>query len=93
MSIIEVILVGLIVGAVARLLVPGRNPIGILGTLGIGVGGSFLGWWIGDALVGTRALRAHPWLWAIGGAVLLLLLLRSFTSRRKWLVGSRRWHW
>jgi uncharacterized membrane protein YeaQ/YmgE (transglycosylase-associated protein family) len=87
MSILAILVTGLIVGAIARLLVPGRDPMGILGTLAIGVGGSFLGWWIGHALVGGRA-ALHPWLWAIGGAVILILLFRSFSRRR---VFYHRW--
>jgi uncharacterized membrane protein YeaQ/YmgE (transglycosylase-associated protein family) len=47
MSIIDVVLVGLVVGAIARLLVPGRDPIGVLGTLGVGVAGALVGWWAG----------------------------------------------
>ena len=42
MGIIEIILVGLVVGALARLLVPGYQPLGFLGTLAIGVGGAVL---------------------------------------------------
>ena len=97
MTILQIILVGLVVGVVARLLVPGRDPIGFFGTLGVGVGGAILGWWGGRALVGTRSVAHHPWLWAIGGAVVVLLLVRSLTyrrgfSRRRWLSG-RRWGW
>jgi uncharacterized membrane protein YeaQ/YmgE (transglycosylase-associated protein family) len=100
MSIVEVILVGLVVGAIARLLVPGRDPIGILGTLAVGVGGSLLGWWLGRDVIGAN-VGAHPWLWSIGGAVLVLLLVRSVTyrrhgfwrSRRRWASGSGFWRW
>ena len=100
MSIIEVILIGLVVGAIARLLVPGRDPIGILGTLAVGVGGSLLGWWLGRALVGA-SVGAHPWLWAIGGALLVLLVVRSLSYRRggrwrsgrRWASGSGFWRW
>ena len=93
MTILGIILVGLVVGVVARLLVPGRDPIGFLGTLGVGVGGAILGWWAGRALAGTRAVEHHPWLWAIGGAVVVLLVVRSLTYRRgffrrRWLTGA-----
>jgi uncharacterized membrane protein YeaQ/YmgE (transglycosylase-associated protein family) len=95
MTILGIILVGLVVGVVARLVVPGRDPIGFLGTLAVGVGGAILGWWAGRALVGARAAQHHPWLWAIGGAVVVLLLVRSLTYRRgffrrRWLT-RRRW--
>jgi uncharacterized membrane protein YeaQ/YmgE (transglycosylase-associated protein family) len=81
MGILEIILIGLVVGAIARLLVPGRQPLGILGTLAIGVAGALLGWWIGRGLVGARAAD-NPWLWAIGGAVLLVLAWQAMSRRR-----------
>lgn len=86
MEVIELGILGLIVGALARFLVPGRQPLGMLGTLAVGVGGALLGWWAGHQLVGTRA-DAHPWLWAIGGAVVLVLAWSSFAGRslgRRW---------
>ena len=88
MSIVEILIVGLIVGAIARLLVPGRQGFGILGTLAIGVAGSFLGWFIGRELVGRHATLQHPWLWAIGGAVLLVVILQAIAGRRT-LMRSR----
>jgi uncharacterized membrane protein YeaQ/YmgE (transglycosylase-associated protein family) len=91
MSILWVILAGLIVGAIARLILPGRDPIGFLGTIAVGVGGAFLGWWIGRELVGAQAVHDHGWLWAIGGAVLILFLVRAFTYRRSGLFAGRRW--
>jgi uncharacterized membrane protein YeaQ/YmgE (transglycosylase-associated protein family) len=93
MSVIfQIVIVGLIVGAIARLLIPGRDPIGLLGTLGVGVGGAFLGWWAGRQLVSGRSVHQHPWLWAIGGAVVVLLVVRAL-SRRGGLIGRRRWGW
>ena len=41
--IIVLLIVGLIVGAIARLLMPGRDPLGILGTIALGIAGSFVG--------------------------------------------------
>jgi uncharacterized membrane protein YeaQ/YmgE (transglycosylase-associated protein family) len=87
MSILAIIIAGLIVGAVARLLVPGPDPMGFLGTLALGVGGSFLGWWVGHELVG-RQVTLHPWLWSIGGAVVLVLVFRALSRRRMFY---RRW--
>jgi uncharacterized membrane protein YeaQ/YmgE (transglycosylase-associated protein family) len=88
-AIISIIIAGLIVGALARLLVPGRDPVGILGTLVIGVGGGFLGFWIGSLLVGNHSVHEHPWLWALAGAVVLVLLSRLITRRRR--MFARRW--
>ena len=45
---------GLVIGALARLLVPGRQPLGCLGTLAVGIGGSLLGGLVGRALFDRR---------------------------------------
>ena len=86
-AILQIILVGLIVGAIARFVLPGRDPIGLLGTLAVGVAGALVGWWGGRLLVGVASVRDHPWLWAILGAVVVLLIVRRLTYRR----GYRRW--
>jgi uncharacterized membrane protein YeaQ/YmgE (transglycosylase-associated protein family) len=88
--IIWIVIAGLIVGALARFLVPGRDPVGFLGTLVIGVGGAFLGYWIGGLLVGNHSVHEHPWLWAIVGAVILVLVSRLITHRRRRMF-ARRW--
>jgi uncharacterized membrane protein YeaQ/YmgE (transglycosylase-associated protein family) len=93
MWILAIILSGLVVGAIARLLVPGRDPIGLLGTIGVGVGGALLGLWAGRALVGARSVTLHPWLWSIGGAVVVLLVVRAVTNRRRTFLGGRRGMW
>ena len=85
-----IVIAGLIVGAIARLLVPGRDPVGFLGTLAIGVGGAFLGFWIGGALVGKHSVHENPWLWAIAGGVILVLVSRLLTYRRRGMF-ARRW--
>ena len=87
MGLVELIITGLIVGAVARLLVPGRQPIGIILTLLAGIVGSLLGWWAGNNVFHADVGR-YPWLWAIGGAVLVVLLVSSATGR-----SGRRWGW
>jgi uncharacterized membrane protein YeaQ/YmgE (transglycosylase-associated protein family) len=92
MGILEILVMGLIVGALARLLIPGRTPLGILGTIAVGVGGAFLGWWIGRGVVGRGGVIDHPWIWALIGSSLLVLLYRAVLGRRtyagRW---SRRW--
>ena len=89
-TIVWIVIAGFIVGAIARLLVPGRDPVGFLGTLVIGVGGGFLGFWIGRLIVGARSAHQNPWLWAIAGAVVLVLLSRLVTYRRRGMF-ARRW--
>jgi uncharacterized membrane protein YeaQ/YmgE (transglycosylase-associated protein family) len=84
-AIIGWIIFGLIAGAVAKLLMPGKDPGGMFVTILLGIGGALLGGFIGRALWGSTG--ANDWsigsfLLAIGGAVLLLLLYRLFVRRR-----------
>ena len=81
-SILGYIVVGMVVGLLARLLVPGRDPIGLLGTLAIGVVGAVLGGWLAGAFF--RETEGVDWLASIGVAMLLILLVRSGSRRRAW---------
>ncbi|HET9248764.1 MAG TPA: GlsB/YeaQ/YmgE family stress response membrane protein [Actinomycetota bacterium] len=81
-SILGFILVGMIVGLLARLIVPGRDPVGLLGTLVVGVIGAVLGGWLAGAFFEETA--GVDWLASIGVAVLLVLLLRAGSRRRAW---------
>ena len=69
---------GLIVGALARLALPGPDPMGILATIGLGLGGSFIGGIVAYVLVGT----AGGVIFSILGAILLLYLYRRFVQKR-----------
>lgn len=66
-SILGYVLVGLVVGLVARLLVPGRDPIGLIGTILIGVIGSVPGGWLAGAMFPkTTGIDGSPpssWPW------------------------------
>ena len=81
MDIIGLLLMGLVVGAIGRLLVPGRHRLGFLGTMAVGVAGAFLGWWIGRGLVGDR-FHQHPWIWATIGSILIVWVVTALTTRR-----------
>jgi len=85
MGLFELIITGLIVGAVARLIIPGRQPMGILITLLAGIVGSLLGWWAAKNVFNADVSR-YPFLWAVGGAVVVVLVVSSATGRR-----GRRW--
>ncbi len=77
-TIITAIIVGLIAGFLARFLVPGKDPMGILGTLLLGLAGSFVGGFL------ARALFNDPAVSIVGstvGAILLLLVYRAVTRR------------
>ena len=54
MFILALLIGGLIIGALGRLVVPGPNPMGILGTVGVGLAGSAVGGVIGRVLLGWR---------------------------------------
>lgn len=82
---IVLFVVGLIVGALARLLVPGRDPMGLLATAVLGIVGSFVGGFLGflifrkDAAAG--ALQPANFLGSLIGAIIALLVWRAITSR------------
>jgi len=77
------ILFGIIVGAVAKLLMPGKDPGGILVTMVIGIIGSVLGGWIGRTMGLYGPEDPAGFLMSLVGAVLLLLLYRVVAGRRR----------
>ena len=84
-AIIWTLIIGIIVGALARLLLPGKEafPSGAMGwllTAVLGIVGAFLGTFIGGALWGG-ANYAAGWIMSIIGAVLVLLLVRFVMGR------------
>lgn len=77
---------GLLFGAIARLLVPGRDPLGCIGTWALGVAGSFVGGFLGYVLFGVDVddgpLQLGGIVGSILGAVVLLLIGRVLGRRR-----------
>jgi uncharacterized membrane protein YeaQ/YmgE (transglycosylase-associated protein family) len=69
---------GLIVGGLARLALPGPDPMGILATIGLGLAGSFVGGLIAYLFMG----RSGGIIFSILGAILLLYLYRRFVQHR-----------
>ena len=82
MNLLYTLLIGLIVGAVAKLLVPGKDPGGWIVTILLGIAGSYVGTWLGRALHIYEGGEAAGWIASIAGAVLLLLLYRAFFRGR-----------
>lgn len=74
------VLVGLVVGLVARLLLPGRDPIGIIATIALGIVGALIGGWLFGAVFPET--QGVDWIGAILVAVLLLWLYRRFAGPR-----------
>lgn len=68
------IVFGLIVGAIARLLYPGRQGLGMVQTILLGVAGSFVGGFLGFLLFGGSAMQASGWIGSIVGAVIVLAI-------------------
>ncbi|WP_073949917.1 GlsB/YeaQ/YmgE family stress response membrane protein [Streptomyces kebangsaanensis] len=90
MGIIAWILIGLLAGAIAKLLLPGKDPGGIIITMLIGIAGGLLGGWLGKVIFGVESINGFfhlsTWIAAIVGSLILLVLYRLFTGDR----GSRR---
>lgn len=81
MSIIWMLIIGLIAGAVAKLIMPGKDPGGIIVTMLLGVAGAFVGGFLFRAL-GIGGDGPAGIIGAIIGALILLGLYRLFTRRR-----------
>jgi uncharacterized membrane protein YeaQ/YmgE (transglycosylase-associated protein family) len=69
---------GLIVGALARLALPGPDPMGIFATIGLGLAGSFAG----GLVAGLLWHRAAGFVFSVLGAILVLYLYRRFVQHR-----------
>jgi uncharacterized membrane protein YeaQ/YmgE (transglycosylase-associated protein family) len=84
MGLIATLIVGLIVGAIAKLLMPGRDPGGIIITILLGVAGSFVAAFLGRALGWYRDPGSGPGIIAsVIGAMILLFLYRLVVGRRR----------
>ena len=82
MGILAWIIVGLIVGVIAKLVMPGHDPGGMIVTILIGIGGALLGGVIGRALGFYAVGEPAGWLMSIVGAIVLLALYRAVSGRR-----------
>ena len=82
MGILGWILFGLVVGALAKLVMPGKDPGGIIVTMLLGIAGAVLGGFVGRALGLYGAGEAAGFVMSFIGAVALLALYRMTTRRR-----------
>ncbi|MCZ9880338.1 GlsB/YeaQ/YmgE family stress response membrane protein [Arthrobacter sp. B2a2-09] len=85
MGIIAFLLLGLIAGAIAKAIIPGRQGGGLLLTLLLGVVGAFLGGWIGSLVFGGGLgdfFDLRTWLLSILGAIIVLLIFGLVRGRR-----------
>jgi uncharacterized membrane protein YeaQ/YmgE (transglycosylase-associated protein family) len=83
MSIIALIVSGLIIGVIAKLLMPGRDPGGFIITILLGIAGMFLGSYIGRAAGFYRPGQSAGWIVSILGALVLLALYHLLFIRRR----------
>ncbi len=84
--ILVLLFVGFIIGAVARFLVPGPDPMSLFGTWALGVGGSLVGGFLGYFLLGADVndgpVQAAGFIGSVIGAVVILLALRFMDNRQ-----------
>jgi uncharacterized membrane protein YeaQ/YmgE (transglycosylase-associated protein family) len=76
------IIFGLIIGAIAKLVMPGRDPGGLIVTMLLGVAGALLGGWLGQAIGWYRPGEGAGFLMSLLGAILLLWIYRLVVARR-----------
>lgn len=82
MEILVWIVFGLVVGALAKLIMPGRDPGGIIVTILLGIAGAVIGGFIGRTMGFYQEGEAAGFIMSFLGAVVLLALYRMFTRRR-----------
>jgi uncharacterized membrane protein YeaQ/YmgE (transglycosylase-associated protein family) len=82
MGILAWILFGLVVGIIAKLLMPGRDPGGFIITILLGIAGALLGGFIGRAMGFYGSNESAGWIISILGAIILLALYRMMVRRR-----------
>jgi uncharacterized membrane protein YeaQ/YmgE (transglycosylase-associated protein family) len=84
---VYLLLIGIVAGFLARLLVPGRDPMSVGATILLGIVGSFIGGFLGWAIFGTDladgALQASGIIGSVIGAVIALLIYRAIVSRSR----------
>lgn len=93
-SVITAILIGIVVGVLGRLLVPGRQPIGMLVTILVGIVSAFIGTWIAQKLGVPTVTNGIDWLELLVQVIVAALgvaLVSSLMGRRRTgLIGGRR---
>jgi len=86
LHVIWMLILGLIVGLVARLIVPGRQPLGLIATALLGIVGAYVGGTLGSVVFPPHQFTVtppinHSFLGALVGAVLLLFIYKAVKSR------------
>lgn len=76
-----VILIGLVVGAIAKLIMPGKDPGGIIITILLGIAGSLAATWVGQLIGWYAAGETAGFIMSLIGAIVLLAIYRLFKRR------------
>ncbi|MGW7332359.1 GlsB/YeaQ/YmgE family stress response membrane protein [Streptomyces sp. NPDC054840] len=86
MGILAWILIGLFAGIIAKMLMPGKDPGGIIITILIGIAGGLLGGWLGKVIFGVDSIDGFfefsTWIAAVVGSLILLGVFRLFSRAR-----------
>lgn len=83
MSILGWILFGFVVGLIARAIMPGRDPLGLVGTTVLGILGALLAGWLGQAFGWYAPNEAAGFVSATVGAIIVLAIYYSIVGRRR----------
>jgi uncharacterized membrane protein YeaQ/YmgE (transglycosylase-associated protein family) len=79
---LEVVLIGLVIGAIAKLLMPGKDPGGFIVTILLGIAGSVVGTWVGRALGLYQEGQSAGFIMSVVGALLLLAIYHMVRRKR-----------
>ncbi len=79
-SILITCLIGLVIGAIAKLLMPGKDPGGCIITMLLGIAGAWVGTFLGRMFFGGN--YAAGWIMSVIGAMILLLIYRMIAGKR-----------
>lgn len=87
MSIVSWLLLGLIAGVIAKVLLPGRDPGGLVGTTIIGIAGAFIGGWLSatflDKPINKDFFDPAMWVSSVAGALVLLIGYRLLFGKAR----------
>jgi uncharacterized membrane protein YeaQ/YmgE (transglycosylase-associated protein family) len=81
-SLLWAVIIGLIVGAVAKFLMPGKDPGGFIVTILLGIAGSLVGTWLGRAVGWYQEGQGAGFIMSVIGAVILLFIYRLIVGRK-----------
>jgi len=81
MWLVQFAIFGLVAGAIARMIHPGRDPMNWIWTMFLGIGGALVGGWIGSQLGFSTNAGMASWVAAVCGSILLLIVHHFLTAR------------